>query len=306
MKATSIVTALALALLPTASAWHLQLYRAELYKDVIEDREGTLSQPCKNLVGSRDNAASSMKWDAGFWIKCGVELYERPDCINRIGASGKSDWNIPRFSNLNNNKLSSYQIFCWTQADCGENRITTRHSLKKEGGGRWGFFVVAASRVVPYQMLLEEGVFVFCGDDSIVVTVRPSSSFSVCPDLACYISRRLFMASLRKHYIWSSDHHLYHLPIISHIIPIPRSKAFFEHCSYRNLYILWLIWEGIWKKLLLKVAGSKIPCIGSIKFSHWPFLEPGNHPQIFHHSMVPWCSSMHMKLLSSSTLLHKC
>lgn len=35
---------------PLASAWHLQVYRDELYKFVLEDRSGTLGQPCKDLA----------------------------------------------------------------------------------------------------------------------------------------------------------------------------------------------------------------------------------------------------------------
>lgn len=113
MKATTIITALALALVPAASAWHLQLYSAELYGgDVVVDREGSLDQPCKTLAREKDNVVSSMHWYAGFWSNCAVELYEQPDCTQIIAASQEEDWNIPNFSTKNNDKTSSYLIRC--------------------------------------------------------------------------------------------------------------------------------------------------------------------------------------------------
>ncbi|KAF9259597.1 hypothetical protein L218DRAFT_963485 [Marasmius fiardii PR-910] len=51
-----------IASLPTvASAGYLRLYRNKLYSGIIQDRNITLVQPCKDRVDA-DNQASSMEW----------------------------------------------------------------------------------------------------------------------------------------------------------------------------------------------------------------------------------------------------
>lgn len=114
MKATNIITTLvALApLVPASSAWHLKLFRNEQYSDIIVDREGHLSQPCAVLAREKNNVASSLQWDSGWLSNCAVELYEQPDCTVILGNSQEADWNLPRFSSLANNKVSSYLINC--------------------------------------------------------------------------------------------------------------------------------------------------------------------------------------------------
>jgi hypothetical protein len=42
--------AILLAVVPLTSAWHLQFYKDEQYRNIIEDRSGTLGQPYKNLA----------------------------------------------------------------------------------------------------------------------------------------------------------------------------------------------------------------------------------------------------------------
>jgi hypothetical protein len=110
---TSTLLAIALTLLPpTAHAWRLQLYRDAGYLNRVEDRSGTLGQPCKNLPAPYDNSVSSMKWDGGnFGIECTIKLYDGYNCVTEIGSS-KGDWNIPNFSPAHNDKLSSYRIYC--------------------------------------------------------------------------------------------------------------------------------------------------------------------------------------------------
>ena len=102
---------LLLAILPLASAWHLKLYKDELYENIIEDRSGTFGQDCKNLAGTKNDKASSMKWDAGLLNK-EIVLYKDKDCKEAGGILGRSkgDWNVPRFSTQANDKVSSYKI----------------------------------------------------------------------------------------------------------------------------------------------------------------------------------------------------
>ncbi|MCJ1362729.1 hypothetical protein MMC16_001835 [Acarospora aff. strigata] len=103
-------------LLPTltlTSAWRLQLYRHELYRDNIVDRRGTFSQPCASNFPS--NAASSMHWNADGLIRdCEIVLYNSNDCTEAAGVLGRSrgDWNVPRFSSQANDKVGSYKINC--------------------------------------------------------------------------------------------------------------------------------------------------------------------------------------------------
>ncbi|KAH8157170.1 hypothetical protein CIB48_g11081 [Xylaria polymorpha] len=105
------LSATLLAVLPLCSAWHLQLYRDAQYFNVIEDRSGTLGQPCKNLASK--NAASSMHWDAGS-LNCEIVLYNDDNCKEQGGILGRSrgDWNLPQFSSGANDKTNSYKINC--------------------------------------------------------------------------------------------------------------------------------------------------------------------------------------------------
>jgi len=112
MKPIAILSTLTLALAPAASAWRLQLYKDGGYVNRVEDRSGTLGQPCKNLPASYNDAVSSMKWDGGnLGIQCIIYLYNGANCVGQIGYS-RGDWNIPQFPPDNNNKLSSYKIHC--------------------------------------------------------------------------------------------------------------------------------------------------------------------------------------------------
>ncbi|KAH7132187.1 hypothetical protein B0J11DRAFT_612332 [Dendryphion nanum] len=92
------------------SGWHLQLYKDELYKNVIVDRSGTVGQPCKDL--SNPNAASSMHWDNGA-LGCNVLLYNGYSCEgDLLGDAKYRDWHLPRFSSAANDKVNSYKINC--------------------------------------------------------------------------------------------------------------------------------------------------------------------------------------------------
>ncbi|KAK1223389.1 hypothetical protein PQX77_013732 [Marasmius sp. AFHP31] len=94
------------ALMTTASAWHLQLYRDANYIGVVEDRKGTLDQPCKNL-GS-DNVVTSMHWQGGS-IASEIVLYQNTNCQGpKWATSGK--WNVPKFPSPWDNSISSYKI----------------------------------------------------------------------------------------------------------------------------------------------------------------------------------------------------
>jgi hypothetical protein len=94
--------------LPLCSAWHLQLYRDQGYIGIIEDRSGTVGQPCKNLASK--NVASSMHWDAGA-LNCEIVLYNEDNCGGVLGRS-RGDWNLPNFSSSANDKVNSYKINC--------------------------------------------------------------------------------------------------------------------------------------------------------------------------------------------------
>ncbi|KAK4160230.1 hypothetical protein QBC43DRAFT_338326 [Cladorrhinum sp. PSN259] len=99
--------------LPLTSAWSLQLYDKERYQNIIHSRQGTLSQPCKNL-GSNVNKAQSMHWDhSNGWTSCRIRLYDSGDCSgNPLGDSNYASWNIPAFSSASKNKVNSYKIDC--------------------------------------------------------------------------------------------------------------------------------------------------------------------------------------------------
>ncbi|KAK0743043.1 hypothetical protein B0T18DRAFT_391901 [Schizothecium vesticola] len=108
MKLTHLLTAL-----PLAAAWSLRLYDKELYIDEIHSRQGTLSQPCKNL-GNNVNKAQSMHWDyTNGFTKCRIRLYNSGDCSgDPLGDSNYAPWNLPNFSSAAKNKVDSYKIDC--------------------------------------------------------------------------------------------------------------------------------------------------------------------------------------------------
>lgn len=66
---------------PLVSGWHLQIYRDSGYQSVIEDRRGTLTQPCKNL--SPGNAASSLHWYPST-IGNELVLFDARDCLGNV------------------------------------------------------------------------------------------------------------------------------------------------------------------------------------------------------------------------------
>lgn len=103
-------SAVLMAVMPLASAWRLQLYRDESYRNIIEDRSGTVGQPCKNLAAG--NVASSMHWDSS--VLCEIKLFNWRDCQEAGGILGRSrgTWNLPNFSSQANDKVESYKITC--------------------------------------------------------------------------------------------------------------------------------------------------------------------------------------------------
>ena len=110
------LSALFIAALPLASAWRLQLYKNAGYNTEIEDRSGSLSQPCKTLSAANRNQASSMKWNADGvgLIECEIVLYNYQDCKEAGGILGRSEgnWNVRQFSGQANDKVESYKINC--------------------------------------------------------------------------------------------------------------------------------------------------------------------------------------------------
>jgi hypothetical protein len=110
------LSALFIAALPLASAWRLQLYQNEQYNGIIEDRSGSVGQPCKTLPANARNKASSMKWngDGVGPIECEIVLYNYQGCREAGGILGRSEgnWNVPRFSTQANDKVESYKINC--------------------------------------------------------------------------------------------------------------------------------------------------------------------------------------------------
>lgn len=96
-------------IIPIISAWHLQLYRDASYINIIEDRSGSLGQPCKNLPAANRDKVSSMHWDSN--ILCTIVLYNYLDCYAELGRSTGS-WHLPNFSPNANDKVDSYRIIC--------------------------------------------------------------------------------------------------------------------------------------------------------------------------------------------------
>ena len=112
MKFLALLTVLT----PAISAWRLQLYADQQYRNILEDRSGTLGQPCKDLPAAKRNRASSMHWDAdglGFET-CEIVLYNWSGCREAGGILGRSEgnWNLPAFSTQADNKVESYKINC--------------------------------------------------------------------------------------------------------------------------------------------------------------------------------------------------
>ncbi|PVH97439.1 hypothetical protein DM02DRAFT_674141 [Periconia macrospinosa] len=104
---------LLVAVIPTiVSGWRIRLYRNTQYEasSIIEDRSGTVGQPCKNLASK--NVASSMHWDNGA-LNCNIRLFDGNDCNGAILGDAKyGDWNVPDFSSVADNKVNSYNIDC--------------------------------------------------------------------------------------------------------------------------------------------------------------------------------------------------
>ena len=111
MKFSTIAATLAIAFAPTTSAWSLKLYKGSQYQGEIENRSGTVGQPCKNLPGKVNDQASSMHWDAGA-LNCEIVLFKHTGCNNQLGRS-KGSWHVPKFSKDADNQISSYEINCF-------------------------------------------------------------------------------------------------------------------------------------------------------------------------------------------------
>lgn len=93
---------------PVVSGWHLQIYAAANYIDVIEDRSGTLTQPCKNLA--RGNVASSLHWTPSTFAK-EIILFDAKDCKGSVLFDKNTAQNVPNFATLGiNDKVESYVI----------------------------------------------------------------------------------------------------------------------------------------------------------------------------------------------------
>ncbi|KAH7110207.1 hypothetical protein B0J13DRAFT_292688 [Dactylonectria estremocensis] len=112
MKLSFFASVLVLGL-PFTDAWGLKLYDKERYKVKIHDRDGTLSQPCKNL-GKNVNKAQSMQWDhRNLATNCRLRLYDSGDCSGKpLADSNYASWNLPAFSSKAKNKVNSYKINC--------------------------------------------------------------------------------------------------------------------------------------------------------------------------------------------------
>ncbi|KAF2788384.1 hypothetical protein K505DRAFT_342140 [Melanomma pulvis-pyrius CBS 109.77] len=102
---------LLLAALPLASAWRLQLYAAKDYVTEIEDRSGTLTQPCKNLAAGKTNVVSSFHWYPGSLAK-EVILFDAKDCKGNIIWDTNTETHIKDLSKYSgkNDKVESYNI----------------------------------------------------------------------------------------------------------------------------------------------------------------------------------------------------
>ncbi|KAK1219102.1 hypothetical protein PQX77_018190 [Marasmius sp. AFHP31] len=109
MKLIAFVIAAASLASVAHAEWHLQLYRDELYQNIIEDRKGTFPQDCKNLGASANDQATSMHWKIGVGYGKQIVLYADKDCKGEVGSS-RGDWNLPKFSSNADNKVSSYKI----------------------------------------------------------------------------------------------------------------------------------------------------------------------------------------------------
>ncbi|KAH7350380.1 hypothetical protein BKA66DRAFT_446989 [Pyrenochaeta sp. MPI-SDFR-AT-0127] len=112
MKTATLLLAVVPALV---SGWRLQLYDKELYVDVLEDRSGTLGQPCKTLAETKTNKVQSMHWnnDGLGLIVCNVRLYDGNQCTGaKVGDALYDNWNVPAFSSVNRNRVNSYKIDC--------------------------------------------------------------------------------------------------------------------------------------------------------------------------------------------------
>lgn len=108
-----ILIALSASLL--AAAWHVQMYSDKDYKNVIEDRKGTLGQGCKNI--SPGNAASSLHW---YPSNLGHELaiWDKTGCEGGLLLDLDTETHLSNFKTVQdsarvsiNDRAKSYQIF---------------------------------------------------------------------------------------------------------------------------------------------------------------------------------------------------
>jgi hypothetical protein len=105
-------SAILIAALPLVSAWRIQFYDGYSYEGTeLEDRQGTLSQPCKTFSASKKNKASSMKWDAdGLGAdEKRLRAYDGDGCTGDKLIDSEGNWNVPRFEAANN-RVNSYKI----------------------------------------------------------------------------------------------------------------------------------------------------------------------------------------------------
>ncbi len=94
------------------SAWRIQLYREPGYQVLIVDESGAFDAECQNLPADLNDRTSSLHWDSeGVFGLCTIMLYRNPNCAINIGRS-TGDWHNPRFSDANDNAVSSWRVIC--------------------------------------------------------------------------------------------------------------------------------------------------------------------------------------------------
>lgn len=104
--------------MPFAGAWKLQLYRDINYQNIIENRSGSLSQPCKDIATGSSSLHFRTASGIGGFQDCYVVLYQGTGCqggtTNQVYNSAYFDDDIPVFSarGLKDNVVASYYIGC--------------------------------------------------------------------------------------------------------------------------------------------------------------------------------------------------
>lgn len=113
MQLHSSLTLTLCSLLPSlSSAWRIQLYREPGYQVKIVDHSDVFSIPCQNIATDLNDQVSSLHWESeGALGLCTIMLYRNRDCAVNIGRSTQ-DWHNPRFSDANNDQLSSWRVDC--------------------------------------------------------------------------------------------------------------------------------------------------------------------------------------------------